>query len=645
MRIATKIIVAFGLVAAIAAASGYISTTRIRLVDDQYSAMQERMTSPLTTLAEMSRLLEAERVGYRDMLLAVGDLEAQQQYRAGLAAIRLRTDSLARVFEKSILSDEMRAAYSRYRASAEVFEPFSLEIERLASEGDAEGAEALLRGAAVPPYKELASNLQALIDLKERHAAALSAQATATTNRAIAGTLSVLLLGVVVALGLGLLLTRIIARPVKKIEAAARCVAEGDLTARVDIGQRDEIGSLAARFNAMVESIAEGVRAVASEKAGVEQKVEDAVRASEVQQAYLRRSVDTMMAAIDRFADGDLTATLPVETDDEIGQLFSGFNRAAEGLRGLLVQVRAAVEDAAASATLISTATDGLAAAAQEQSAQTVEVAAAVEQMVRTIVENASNTARTSDVATQSGESAREGRSVVGETVEKIREVGALAGQTAEAIDRFALSSSRIAGIARGIEEIADQTNLLALNATIEAARAGEHGRGFAVVADEVRKLAERTTAATKQISELTAQLERETRAAVEVMAQGKSSVGESMALAERAGASLEEIVVGAGETLDRVAQIAAASEEQSATSEQIGRSVEAISEVTGQSARDVTGIAETAEGLRRLNEDLQRLIGRFTVDVAGSGRAEQRQASGDGSVRVVPHVAPARVA
>jgi methyl-accepting chemotaxis protein len=164
------------------------------------------------------------------------------------------------------------------------------------------------------------------------------------------------------------------------------------------------------------------------------------------------------------------------------------------------------------------------------------------------------------------------------------------------------------------IDDIADQTNLLALNAAIEAARAGEQGRGFAVVADEVRKLAERTTKATKEIAAMIKTIQKDTAGAVESMGEGTKKVDEGIQLADKAGSSLQEIVQISQRVTDMVAQIAAASEQQSSASEQISKNVEAISAVTGQTASGTQQIARAAEDLNRLTDNLQGYLAKFKL-------------------------------
>jgi len=187
--------------------------------------------------------------------------------------------------------------------------------------------------------------------------------------------------------------------------------------------------------------------------------------------------------------------------------------------------------------------------------------------------------------------------------------------KSAETVKELGQSSDQIGEIAQVIDDIADQTNLLALNAAIEAARAGEQGRGFAVVADEVRKLAERTTKATKEIAEMIKKIQKDTSGAVASMNRGEEEVEKGKQSALKAGDSLKEIIKGAESVVDLVNQVAAASEEQSSTAEEISKNIESINNVTNESAGGIQQIAHASEDLNRLTLNLQDLISNFKID------------------------------
>jgi methyl-accepting chemotaxis protein len=313
-------------------------------------------------------------------------------------------------------------------------------------------------------------------------------------------------------------------------------------------------------------------------------------------------------------AGGDLTVQVEAHTKDEVGLLADSFRKMVDNLRETIGQVGEASSAVASSSSEISSSTEQMAAGAQEQTSQAGEVASAVEEMTKTIVENSKNASNTADTAKKAKDAAEEGGKVVEETVVGMKRIADVVNRSAETVKALGKSSDQIGEIIGVIDDIADQTNLLALNAAIEAARAGEQGRGFAVVADEVRKLAERTTKATKEIAGMIKTIQADTTGAVSSMEEGTKEVGNGIKLADRAGASLNEIVGMIQNLTDMVAQIAAASEEQSSASEQISKNVEAISSVTNQSAAGTQQIARAAEDLNRLTENLQSLVGKFKL-------------------------------
>jgi methyl-accepting chemotaxis protein len=200
----------------------------------------------------------------------------------------------------------------------------------------------------------------------------------------------------------------------------------------------------------------------------------------------------------------------------------------------------------------------------------------------------------------------------VQQTLEGMQAIAAVVNESATAITELGKRSDQIGEIIGVINDIADQTNLLALNAAIEAARAGEHGRGFAVVADEVRKLAERTTQATKEVADSIKAIQSETTGAVRKMNAGTEKVQAGVKLAEQAGSVLAGIVEGSGKVASMIQTIAAASEEQSAAAEQISKNVDQINAVTTQAAQGASQAAAAATQLSAKSEQLQRLVGQF---------------------------------
>ena len=334
----------------------------------------------------------------------------------------------------------------------------------------------------------------------------------------------------------------------------------------------------------------------------------------------ITRPVDRIVASAERIAEGDLTIEAPVQSNDEIGRLALAFNGMVYKLKEAMFQVNDTSNSVASASAQISASAEQMAAGAREQSSQTTQVAAAVEEMSATILENSRNAANTSETARQAKETAEAGYTVVNETIEGMKRIAEVVRQSATTVDALGESTSRIGNIVSVIDEIADQTNLLALNAAIEAARAGEQGRGFAVVADEVRALAKRTSDATKEIADMIRKIQDDTGGVVRTMRTGTEQVDDGIALADQAGRSLQEIVDKVDKVAGMIVQIAAATEEQSAASEEIASNVEEISLVTHQTAGATDQVARAAEELNRLTESLRELVNRFELGATQGG-------------------------
>lgn len=312
--------------------------------------------------------------------------------------------------------------------------------------------------------------------------------------------------------------------------------------------------------------------------------------------------------------EGDLTKHLDIDSRDELGELAKWFNVFIAKLHDIISQVKQNAMEVASAATEIASSAEQSSAGATEQTAQTSEIATAVDQMAGTIVESSKNAASAQESAQKAADSATEGGKVVTETIEGIQAIARSVKESAQTIGELGKRSEEIGEIIEVIDDIADQTNLLALNAAIEAARAGEQGRGFAVVADEVRKLAERTTKATTEIATMIKDIQDVTSSAVTSMEEGTKQVELGTELAQKAGESLTDIVNVSTEVQDMIQQIATAADEQSSAAEQISNNVGGISSVAEQSAKSAEQIASASEELNRQTEALDSLVNQFKL-------------------------------
>ena len=313
-----------------------------------------------------------------------------------------------------------------------------------------------------------------------------------------------------------------------------------------------------------------------------------------------------------RVASGDLTYSAASPRRDEVGQLQNAMHDMTESLRNLIGRIGGSVSQIAAAADQLSAVTAQTSAGVQTQRVETEQVATAMHEMAATVQEVARNAEQASNAARQADQQARQGDLVVQDAVGQISNLAGEVNQSAHAIEALHAESGRIGSVLEVIRAVAEQTNLLALNAAIEAARAGEQGRGFAVVADEVRALARRTHDSTEEIEGLIANLQRVAQQAVEQMQSSRGLTQRTVDLANEAGVALGRITESVSTIEQMNQQIAAAAEQQSAVAENISESVTRVRDIGDQSASATEHTASASAELARLGLELQELVRQF---------------------------------
>lgn len=328
----------------------------------------------------------------------------------------------------------------------------------------------------------------------------------------------------------------------------------------------------------------------------------------------IHRGVSLLEKGAARLAEGDFTTSIPTTGADELSRVGASFNQMTQHISDLIGEVNVACSVVNQNADNLSQSASQVAQSSRQQSLRATEAAGSVEQFNSAFKEIAATSENIVSAVNSARELSKQGDKVVTNAVQGIEKVAKTVNESAAAIADLGQRSNQIGQILSVIKDIADQTNLLALNAAIEAARAGEQGRGFAVVADEVRKLAERTATATSEISSMVSGIQDDTGRAVLTMRQSSVDVQEGVALANQAGRALQDIAGSVEQVAEMIGHIANSTQAQSSTSEAFTRSVEEIAQMADENSSAIEHAASASQELVSCSQNLQHIVSRFRL-------------------------------
>jgi methyl-accepting chemotaxis protein len=520
-----------------------------------------RVAYPLVAHSQQARSSTiALRRFEKDGFLNIGQAEKEAEYLDKWTEQKQTLDESLAALDKLVRNDGDRDTVRSMRADATAYEEGFHKVLAAIREGTVKTPQDA--NAAIAPVKDEIRRLETTAaDFAMKHSNAMQTLDTVVAlgvKRTLAIMFTVMVAALVLTAVAGMVITRSITTPLAAAVKVAEQVAEGDLEARIDAKGADETAQLLRAMQAMVASLKK------------------------------------MVAAATAIAGGDLTVKVAPQSDrDALGNALTDM---VSRLTATMSEIRSGAAGLSSASSQVSSTSQALSQGTSEQAASVEETTSSLEQMSASIRQNAENSRQTEQLAVSGSKEAEESGRTVKQTV---------------------VAMKNIAEKVSIIEEIAYQTNLLALNAAIEAARAGEHGRGFAVVATEVRKLAERSQSAAKEISGLAA-----------------SSVG----IAERSGQLLDELVPRIRKTADLVQEVSAASAEQSSGVAQINRAMSQVDQVTQRNASAAEELASTAEEMAAQAEALQQLVSHFRLSVQ---EAAVRPAIAP--VPAITHAAPPR--
>lgn len=609
--LATRLTIAFSLVALGISGIGIYTAANFGTAFSEYETVAEQLSPAQVAISDvLADMHQQSSTAYE--FIGSGVTDARSDFNAAAASMNTSLNEL----DALLTTEDDRNTLSAIREACSAYQNIIEKAFQTAEAGKPDQAKEMVYQQAEAYLDQAIATSAELRDRLQQASAAEAARASASVTKARRIVFVTLGVGCVVALLVGLILARRLARGVLKVASTAKAVTEGDLTAEVPVlGRSDEIGQMGETFNGMVRQLRALVADVAFKANDTQEAARSLKEASEATSESVHRAAEVVRGVA---ADAGNQAKAADEMRTTVEQLGITIQQISEGSQKTAADVQKAVE-------LLSEVTETL----QQVMAHAQGVAKA-----------------TGDAA----EASKQGAGVIQETVAGMQRIRDSVNRSTETMTELAQLSSKIGEITTVIADIADQTNLLALNAAIEAARAGEHGRGFSVVAEEVRKLAERSAASVRSINELVSDIQDRTQQAMEAMEAERQETENGSQLAEKAGASLSDLLtvvehavtdlseisglIGnvhtkASELVTTFDNVAAVTEENSAATEEMAAGAEQVTSLVAQvaaiSQQNATAAQKVSEGIQEVTRAAEQVASLAQhLQTASQGAKEQ---------------------
>ncbi|HNO86439.1 MAG TPA: methyl-accepting chemotaxis protein, partial [Anaerolineales bacterium] len=616
-----KLLGSFMIVAALTAIVGGVGIYYLRLIDAADTRLYHNNTVPLSQLTNIAVAFQRTRVNLRDMLLSDNQQDSLK-YAATIEELDAEIIQYSAEYEKLILTKEMQNLYDEFRTAYKEFAQYRDQIMTLDEQGKNEQALALMRGDAFASAKAVEADIDAMTEMKVKQAEETSNKNTEDASQATTILIALAVSAMLLAMGFGFVISRSIAIPLGVVTQMAQALSVGDLVRNMSDAEkdkvrlrRDEIGMIGKAFDALISYMQNmGASATAIANNDLTIAVSPKSEKDELGNAF-SRMITGLRDAVGQVAESasavssaaSQLASASEQSGDAARQIATTIQQVAMGI----TQQTTGVTKTSASVEQMNRAIDGVARGAQEQ-ATAISKASQVTSRISTAIEQVANNAQS--VTRDSAEAAahsRNGAVTVQETIAGMEAIRSKVGLSATKVEEMGTRSEEIGAIVETIEDIASQTNLLALNAAIEAARAGEQGKGFAVVADEVRKLAERSSLATKEIAALIKGIQKTVNEAVGAMKASASEVEAGVERANSAGVVLEKILVAAESVYKQAEEAGNAASKVSVAAAELVESVDAVSAVieentaaTEEMAANSSELTQSIENIASVSEE-----------------------------------------